>query len=104
MKTVITATSNDVNSTFDKRFGRGAWFCVYNDETGETSFTENVNVNANNGAGTSASALMAKLGAKKVISGHFGPKAKEVLEELGIQMVIFQEDNLTVQDIINKLK
>ena len=40
----------------------------------------------------------------KRASGDFGPKAKDLLEKLNIQMVIIQEDDLTVGDIIDKLK
>lgn len=104
MKTVITAAENNTSAAFDRRFGRGAWFCVYNDETGSAEFVQNENTEANNGAGTKAAEKMVVLGAEKVISGDFGPKAKDVLEKFNIQMVILQDDGLTVQDIIDKLK
>lgn len=104
MKTVITAADNKVSAEFDRRFGRGAWFCVYNDETGSAEFVQNENMEANNGAGTKAAEKMVVLGVEKVISGDFGPKAKDVLEKFNIQMVILQEDGLTVQDVIDKLK
>ena len=104
MKTVITAASNELSAEFDRRFGRGAWFCVYNDETDSAEFVQNDNKEANNGAGTKAAEKMVVLGVEKVISGDFGPKAKDVLEKFNIQMVILQEDGLTVQDVVNKLK
>ena len=43
-------------------------------------------------------------GVKKVISGHFGPKAKSLLERFKIQMIILNENNKTVQEIINKIR
>jgi len=104
MKTVITASGNTITAQFDKRFGRAAWFCIYNEETKEISFFENGNANASNGAGTKVAEKMVELGIEKVISGDFGPKAKEMLDKFSIQMVIISEDNLTIGDILQKLK
>lgn len=104
MKTVITASENNVTAGFDKRFGRAAWFCVVDQEKDSIDFVENMGKDANNGAGTKAAEKMAVLGVTKVVSGHFGPKAKDMLDELNIQMVAIQEDGLSIQDIINKIK
>lgn len=103
MKTLITSSGDNISSYFDKRFGRAAWFCIYDEETHQTSFLENENINANNGAGTKAAEKMVELNVEKVISGDFGPKAKDLLEKFNIQMVIMQEDDLTIENIINKL-
>lgn len=104
MKTVITSSGNTTTAQFDKRFGRAACFCIYDEEKKETSFLNNDNVNANNGAGIKAAEKMVELGVKKVISGDFGPKAKELLTKFNIQLIIIQEDHLTIADIIEKLK
>jgi len=100
MKTVITAKENNTSSLFDLRFGRGAWFCVYEPETGNTQFVKNEFANAQGGAGTKAAEKMIELGIKKVISGDFGPKAKELLNQFNIQMVILEDDEKTINDII----
>lgn len=104
MKTVITSTGNEPTSLFDKRFGRAAWYCIYDEESKETAFHSNENLNANHGAGTKAAEKMVELKVEKIISGDFGPKAKDLLDKFNIQMVIIQDDNITVKDIINKLK
>ena len=104
MKTAVTSTGNDLNSKFDLRFGRSGWFCIYDSETGKTHFIENENKNLNGGAGTKSAETITELGISTVISGDFGPKAKTLLEELKIQMIILQENDLTVQDVINKIK
>lgn len=101
---LITSTGNHLNSKLDLRFGRAAWFCIYNAETKETEFIENENVNAQGGAGTKTAEKVAELGVNKVISGDFGPKAKSLLERFKIQMIILDEGNSTIQDILNKLK
>lgn len=104
MRTIITSSDNKITAAFDKRFGRAAWFCLYDEQSGEIEFVENANLNASNGAGTKAAEKAVELNVKRIISGDFGPKAKDLLEKFDIQMVILQDDNLTVESIINKLK
>lgn len=104
MKTVITSSGETIDSAFDTRFGRAEWFCVFDEKSGEVSFVSNANTSASNGAGTKAAEKMVDLGVTKVISGDFGPKAKDLLEKFDIQMVIMQNDELSVAEIIQKLK
>lgn len=104
MKMLITSEGNDLNSKFDLRFGRAAWFCVYNPETKDSVFIENENINAQGGAGTKTAEKVAELGVQKVISGDFGPKAKSLLEKFKVQMIILPGKNETVQQIIDKIK
>ena len=104
MKTVITSSGEDLQSSFDMRFGRAGYFCVLNQETGATEFLENKNKDASHGAGTKVAELMVELGVTKVVSGDFGPKAKELLEKFNIQMVVLQNAGLTVDDIVAKMK
>lgn len=104
MKTVITSSGNTIQSNFDRRFGRAAWFCLYDEETGQTEFIENENKNVQGGAGIRSAEKMVELKVSKIISGDFGPKAKDLLNKLNIQMVIIQDDNNTIADIINRIK
>ena len=104
MKTVISSTGDSVQATFDQRFGRAAFFCIYDEETQDTKFVQNTNAQAQGGAGTKSAETMADLDATKVISGHFGPKAKDMLQKLNIQMVAIDETSVTIDDIIKKLK
>ncbi len=104
MKTIITSSGNNVASQFDRRFGRAEWFCVYDEKTKEVQFHKNENVDANHGAGTRTAEKMVELQAEKVISGDFGPKAKDLLEKFNIQMVIIQENDITVETIIQRIK
>ena len=103
MKIIITSKGNNLNSKFDLRFGRGAFLCVFNTETKNTEFIENENKDINGGAGTKTAEKVAELGAERVISGDFGPKAKTLLEKLQIQMVIPKEGNKTIGEMINQL-
>lgn len=104
MKTIITSTGDKLSSTFDLRFGRAAWFCVYDNVTKKTSFHENPHLDAGHGAGPKAAEIAQSLGVTKVISGDFGPKAKSLLDKLNIQMVIIDNGDQSVKDVIKLLK
>ena len=99
MKTLISSAGNNLDSGFDLRFGRAGWFCLLDEETGETRFYENENKEASHGAGTKAVEKVVELGATRVISGDFGPKAKELLEKFNIQMIILSDDSKSIADI-----
>ena len=104
MNTLISSTGNKLDSGFDLRFGRAGWFCLLNEKTGETRFYENESKEASHGAGTLAVEKVIELGASKVISGDFGPKAKELLEKFNIQMVLLSDDSKSIGDIIDSIK
>ena len=104
MNIVITSTNNSLDASLDLRFGRAAWFCLYNTETKETNFIQNEYINSAGGAGTKAAELMVSKNVEKVISGDFGPKAKNMLEKFNIQMIILQNDNQSIQEIISQFQ
>ena len=103
MKTIITAKNNNENADYDLRFGRGAFFCLHNSVTDELEFIKNTNAEAQGGAGTKTAEMMVELGVGKIISGDFGPKAKSLLSEFNIQMIVFQDDSKTIKDIIEMM-
>lgn len=103
MKTLITTQAKSLESPMDKRFGRAHFFCIYNDLDNSVVFEDNPFVNSDGGAGNKTAELMIEKGIHKIISGHFGPKAKILLEKFEIQLVETDEV-LTIQEIINKLK
>lgn len=104
MKTIISSSGKGLESPFDLRFGRASWFCLLDEETGKTRFFQNEYKNEFQGAGGKVVEKVVELGVTKVISGDFGPKAKELLDRFNIQMVIIPDDSQTVADIIAKLK
>lgn len=103
MNIVITSTGNTTDSKFDLRFGRAAYFCVYNTHDQSTKFIENENAEAQGGAGTKSAEKIIELEVKRVISGDFGPKAKELLDKFKVQMVMLDDGNSTIEAIINKI-
>lgn len=104
MKTIISSTGSKLDSGFDLRFGRAGWFCLLDNETGQTAFYENEHKDASHGAGSKVVEKVIELGATRVISGDFGPKAKELLDKFNIQMVLISDDSKSIADIIQSIK
>lgn len=51
MRVAITSTGNNLQSTIDPRFGRCAYFVIYDTETKATEFIPNPNIDVTDGAG-----------------------------------------------------
>ena len=104
MKVAITSTGNSPESKLDQRFGRCAYFVVYDTETGSMEVIPNPNKEALEGAGPASVQLVASRGVKKIVSGEFGMKIKSLLDSLRIQMIVYKETDSTVQQVIDMLK
>jgi predicted Fe-Mo cluster-binding NifX family protein len=103
MKVAITSTGNSLDSTIDQRFGRCAFFVIYDTETGGVEILPNPNREAQEGAGPASVQLVASRDVKRIISGEFGVKIKSLLDSLGVQMVVYKEPEKTVQSVIDML-
>ena len=103
MKIAITSTGNTLESKIDERFGRCAFFVIYDTETKATEFIPNPHKDAESGAGPAAVQLLASRGVNKIVAGEFGVKIKSLLDSLKIQMIVFKKPEHKVQEIINML-
>ncbi len=104
MKTAISSQNNLIDSGFERRFGRAGWFCVFDDINGNTEFIKNTNSELKENAGIKTAETLINIGVQRIISGHFGINAKELLMSSGIQLVILSDDFCRVDEIIAKLK
>lgn len=102
MKVAISADANTASAHVDSRFGRCAWFAVYDTESRQLDFIENTARQAEEGAGPAAVALVASQGVSQIVSGEFGFKIKSMLSDLHIQMVMMKESK-TIAEIIELL-
>jgi predicted Fe-Mo cluster-binding NifX family protein len=89
MKIILTATSPNIDSPVDGRFGRGAYFILVDPETLEWQAFPNPGIGATGGAGTLASQFVANQQASAVISGDFGPNAYTALQAAGVAMYLY---------------
>lgn len=103
MITAITAKKNDSKAQLDSRFGRSPYFAIYDHKTGQTDFIENPYKNDQGGVGTRVVELLANKEVTQVVAVEFGPKAKGLLEQLKIQMIVPGESDLTIAKIIEKM-
>ncbi|HPB25207.1 MAG TPA: NifB/NifX family molybdenum-iron cluster-binding protein [Bacteroidales bacterium] len=100
MKIAITSTGDSLNSTIDQRFGRCAFFAVYDTDSKSTEFIVNPNKDGQGGVGPASVQLIASKNVTKVISGEFGAKVKPLFDSLNIQMVLVHGQEKTISDII----
>ena len=89
MKIAVTSQGTHLTSNLDPRFGRAAYFLVVDTESLEFDVVENTqNLNLPQGAGIQAGKTVADTGARVLITGHCGPKAFDVLNAAGIEIVV----------------
>ncbi|HNY44765.1 MAG: NifB/NifX family molybdenum-iron cluster-binding protein [Bacteroidota bacterium] len=103
MKIAITSTGTTLGSTIDPRFGRAAYFVIYDIENKSFEICPNPNKEATEGAGPASVQFVAEKGVEKIVSGEFGVKVKDLLDSLKIQMIAIKDHSKTVQEIIDML-
>ena len=96
------AISLNENGDVSQHFGRAHSFMIIDSETKRMiNVLDNSEAqNSAKGAGIAASALVARAGVKKVLSGMIGPKAIEVLNKSGIEAISGVTD---IEDAISNL-
>jgi len=103
MKIAVTASGESPESRVDPRFGRAAFFLLFDTDTGSIEAHDNTqNLDAAQGAGIQAAQKVSDLGAAVVITGHCGPKAFRTLQAAGIQVVVGADG--TVEDTVGRFK
>ncbi|MDF1550793.1 MAG: NifB/NifX family molybdenum-iron cluster-binding protein [Bacteroidales bacterium] len=103
MKVAITSTGNTLESTIDPRFGRCAYFVIYDTESKGMEFIPNPNKEAEEGAGPASVQLVASRNVNKIVSGEFGMKIKSLLDSLKIQMIVLKEPEKTIKEVMDLL-
>jgi len=103
MKIILTATSPNIDSNVDPRFGRGAYFIITDPDTLEWEAHPNPGVDISGGAGIQAAQFVADQKAEAVLSGDFGPNAYNALQVAGIAMYLFNTSS-TVMEAIEHFK
>jgi predicted Fe-Mo cluster-binding NifX family protein len=103
MKVAITSTGNSIDSNIDPRFGRCAYFAIYDTDSKAIAFIPNTARNAEEGAGPKAVQQAASYEVKKIVSGEFGIKIKPLLDSLKIQMIVVKDPEKQIMDIMEML-
>jgi predicted Fe-Mo cluster-binding NifX family protein len=88
MKIAVSASSPELESSVDPRFGRCSYFLIIDPETMEFEAVENPYVGASGGAGIQAAQLVAGKGVQAVLTGSCGPNAFQTLQAAGVKVVV----------------
>jgi predicted Fe-Mo cluster-binding NifX family protein len=87
MKVVVTAHHASWDAPVDARFGRARTFVLVDSESRElTEIPNSQALDAAQGAGVQAAALVCRSGCEAVITGHCGPKAFAALTAGGVKV------------------
>ncbi|MFP3975251.1 MAG: NifB/NifX family molybdenum-iron cluster-binding protein [Dehalococcoidia bacterium] len=87
MKIAVSATGPTLDAEVDPRFGRCQYLVYVDTDTMEFRAEENSNIAAGSGAGVSTAQVVANMGVDAVLTGNTGPKAFQVLEQAGVQII-----------------
>ncbi|MBN1480074.1 dinitrogenase iron-molybdenum cofactor biosynthesis protein [candidate division KSB1 bacterium] len=103
MKVAISCKAKSLAAEVDARFGRAAYFCIYDVETDNYSFVDNqLSSNSPSGAGVQAAQAIVDSGVSAVLTGHCGPKAFRALVAAGIK--VYADVAGTVQEAVSALR
>ena len=86
MKIAISSQGEDLEAIVDPRFGRCAYFIIYDTETKETEVLSNPALDAMGGAGIQAAQVIVDKGVEVVITGNVGPNAFQTLNQAKIKI------------------
>jgi len=99
----IAIQTND-KETVGENFGRALYYAVFDTETGQFTFLSNgENAAAAHGVGIQAGALMSREGVDVVLSYHVGPKAGDILQQIGVEIFTLPRDRqpLTLREAVD---
>ncbi len=99
MKIAISCSGDNPGANFNAKFGRAPYFAIV--ENDNVVFEKNPAAEADSGAGPMAVEFLIGFGVKKVVSGHFGPKAETALKAAGIEFETFGDEDKTIDEIKN---
>ena len=102
MKIAVSSTGKELDAQIDPRFGRCAYFLIF--ETNDMSYEafDNENIAVGGGAGIQSAQFIAEKGATAVITGNCGPNAVRTLSAAGVE--IYVGENGTVKDAVLRYK
>jgi predicted Fe-Mo cluster-binding NifX family protein len=87
MKICLSATSENLDSQLDPRFGRCLYLLIVDSETMNFEAIPNMAAGETGGAGIRAAQIIADKDVKVVITGNVGPNAFGALSAVGVEIV-----------------
>jgi predicted Fe-Mo cluster-binding NifX family protein len=89
VKIAVSANGPTLEAAVDPRFGRAPYLLVVDPDTLEfEAVTNQINLQATQGAGIQTATLAARYHPAAVLTGHCGPKAFQTLRAAGIPVIV----------------
>ena len=103
-KIAITSEGPSLDDQVDPRFGRCGGFLIFDPQSQETQYVDNGSSQTRaQGAGIQAAEMVAKTGAKVLLTGYVGPNAFRALQAAGLR--VGQDlGGLTVREAIKRFQ
>ena len=102
MKIAIASEKRSLDARIDSRFGRCAYFAIYDNDSKTTEFFPNPAKDSPEGAGPEAVKFIASKGVERVVASEYGRKAEAMLNKLQIEMV--HDKDKTISEVIKELE
>lgn len=102
MRICITAEGDNLEAKVDPRFGRCAFFILYDTGSGSFEAVSNEKASGMGGVGIQNGQVMAEMGVNLVITGNLGPNAAGVLQQAGIKSITGISGK--VRDVVERYK
>jgi len=102
MKIMVSASSTELSSPIDPRFGRCTYFLFVDSENMQFEAIENPNITSSSGAGIQSAQLVADKGANVLLTGSCGPYALQTLKTAGVEVIVGVTG--TVQEAVQQYK
>ena len=103
MKIALSSSDNSPAAILDPRFGRCAYFAIYDSDTLQTEFIVNPHRETSEGAGPATVQYVLERGVCTVVSGAFGSKVLRLLEELKVQPIAVGNEHRSIKECIGML-
>jgi predicted Fe-Mo cluster-binding NifX family protein len=102
MRVATTATGSTLSATVDPRFGRCSTFVLVETDDMSVEAVDNGSGSLAGGAGIQAAQLLARHGARAVLTGNCGPNAHQTLSAAGIDVYVGCSG--TVSEVVERFK
>ena len=102
MKIAVSLNENHHHAQVDEHFGRCDWYGIYDTITKVTTYLENPNRYASEGAGCSSADMLIREGVGMCVAGRFGTKTVDAFRKSNVQMVI-PDNKMTFESIVKLL-
>ncbi|MFX0124716.1 MAG: NifB/NifX family molybdenum-iron cluster-binding protein [Candidatus Hodarchaeota archaeon] len=100
MKIAVTSISKSLDEAIDPRFGRCAFFLIFELPDRTPRVIPNQSGASMHGAGIATAQMICQEGIQAVITGNVGPNAFQVLSRAGVQ--VFTTEPTSVKEALDK--